>query len=174
MPSQNICLRSLDVSVRHAFITKFQFQHFIAESIAPVSDPSVLDHHSSLIYVMVLVSASDGEMTDAELVTIGDVVTQLPVFADFDVDSLASIAASCTDLLQEDDGLDTALALINQGLPEKLRETAYALACDVAAADGSLSQEELRLLEMIRHELQVGRLVAAAIERGASARHAVL
>jgi hypothetical protein len=30
---------------------------------------------------------------------------------------------------------------------------------------------ELRFLEMLRHELQVGRLAAAAIERGARARH---
>ena len=68
----------------------------------------------------------------------------------------------------------TALALVNAGLPEKLRETAYAMACDVAAADGQIKQEELRLLEIMRHELRVGRLPAAAIERGARARHTVL
>ena len=62
----------------------------------------------------------------------------------------------------------------DKSLPEKLRETAYALACDVAAADGTIAQEELRLLEIIRHELRVGRLPAAAIERGARARHTVL
>ena len=53
-------------------------------------------------------------------------------------------------------------------------ETAYALACDVAVADSRLTQEELRLLEMIRFRLEVDRLSAAAIERGARARHAVL
>jgi hypothetical protein len=52
-----------------------------------------------------------------------------------------------------------------------LRETAYALACDVVAADGRATQEELRLLELLRHRLEVGRLPAAAIERGARARH---
>lgn len=139
-----------------------------------MSEASVINHHTALVYVMVLVSASDGEMTDAELSKIGDIVTHLPVFEDFDVERLASLAASCTDLLQDDAGLDTTLALVNQGLPEKLRETAYALACDVAAADGTIAQEELRLLEIIRHELRVGRLPAAAIERGARARHAVL
>ena len=58
-----------------------------------------------------------------------------------------------------------------EGLPERLHETAYALACDVAAADERISQEELRLLELLRHRLSVGRLPAAAIERGARARH---
>ncbi|MCA8929243.1 MAG: tellurite resistance TerB family protein [Alphaproteobacteria bacterium] len=139
-----------------------------------MSEPSIINHHTALIYVMVLVSASDGDMTDAELSQIGNIVTHLPVFRDFDPEHLATLAASCTDLLQEEDGLDTTLALVREGLPEKLRETAYALACDVAVADGHIEQEELRLLEIIRHELRVGRLPAAAIERGARARHAVL
>lgn len=139
-----------------------------------MSDASVLDPHSALVYVMVLTSASDGEMTDPELAAIGEIVTHLPVFREFDVDRLPSIAASCTDMLQEEDGLDAALSLVEVALPPHLRETAYALACDVAAADGALSQEELRLLEIIRHELRVGRLPAAAIERGARARHATL
>jgi tellurite resistance protein len=123
---------------------------------------------------MVLISASDGEMTDAELSEIGNIVTHLPIFEDFDVERLASVAESCTDLLQDEAGLDTTLSLVNEGLPEKLRETAYALACDVAVADGEIKQEELRLLEIIRHRIYVDRLTAAAIERGARARHAVL
>ena len=45
------------------------------------------------------------------------------------------------------------------------------LPCDVAAADGSLPESELRLLEEIRYELNIDRLHAAAIERGARARH---
>jgi hypothetical protein len=56
---------------------------------------------------------------------------------------------------------------------ERLYETAYALACDVAVSDGRLGDMELRLLEEIRHELKVERLHAAAIERGARARHLV-
>jgi tellurite resistance protein len=56
-------------------------------------------------------------------------------------------------------------------LPKKLRETAYAVACDIAAADGHTTQEELRMLEMLRHSLDIDRLSAAAIERGARARY---
>jgi tellurite resistance protein len=78
--------------------------------------------------------------------------------------------ADCADLIAKDDGLEVILAEIKEGLPGKLRETAYALACDVVAADGEATQEELRLLEIIRHRLGVDRLIAAAIERGARAR----
>jgi len=56
-------------------------------------------------------------------------------------------------------------------MPAKFRETAYALACDVAAADGNVSQAELELLRWLRGRLGLARLEAAAIERGARAHY---
>jgi hypothetical protein len=76
----------------------------------------------------------------------------------------------CAAMLGRDAGLEEALKTVKAALPAKLRETAYALACDVAAAGGELTQETLRLLELLRHRLLVDRLVAAAIERGARVR----
>lgn len=131
----------------------------------------MISHHTALVYVMVLVSASDSDMTDAEFNTITEIVTHLPVFRDFDLNNLPNIASSCGELLQAENGLDTALDLIRDGLPQRLRETAYAVACDVVASDGKASQEELRMLEILRHRINVDRLIAAAIERGARARY---
>ena len=129
------------------------------------------DIHSALIYTMVLVSAADEDMTDSELKIMGEIVRYLPVFRDYDVNNLPNTARECVELVSDSDGLDKALKIIVDALPERLRETAYAIACDVAAADGRASQEELRFLELLRHRLEVGRLPAAAIERAARARH---
>lgn len=131
-------------------------------------------HHTALVHTMVLVSAADGEMSDPELAAIGEIVRTLPVFKDYDADRLPKTAADCAELLGEDDGLETVLGLIAESLPEKLRETAYHLACEIAAADLSADQEELRLLELLRDQLDIDRLAAAAIERGVRARHATL
>ena len=131
----------------------------------------MIDHHTALLYTMVLMSASDRDMTDAELRSIGDMVKILPVFADYDLDRLTEAANECAELLIDEQGLDKALDQIEEALPQKLCETAYALACEVAAADLHISQEELRLLELMRHKLKVGRLPAAAIERATRARH---
>jgi tellurite resistance protein len=135
---------------------------------------ATINHHTALIYTMILISASDRDMTDAELSSIGDMVGHLPVFRDFDKAKIAKTAASCVDLLNGKEGLDGVLKTIATSLPEKFRETAYALACDVAAADGAVTQEEARMLDLIRYELKVGKLVAAAIERAARARHMTL
>jgi tellurite resistance protein len=134
----------------------------------------MVDYHTALVYTMVLVSAADGDMTDKELIRIGETIEYLPIFADYDDSQLTKTAAACADILSGADGLERALDQILTGLPAKLAETAYVLACDVAAADGKVQQEESRLLEMLRDRLQLDRLAAAAIERAARARYQTL
>jgi tellurite resistance protein len=130
-----------------------------------------IDHHAALIHTMVLIAAAEGRMTDRELEVMGRIVRHLPAFKDFDPDRILEVGAECAELLREDDGLDVALDRIARALPQPLRETAYALACEVVAADGQAEEAELRLLELLRHRLSVDRLTAAGIERGAQARH---
>nr|WP_275116095.1 tellurite resistance TerB family protein [Aliiroseovarius subalbicans] len=120
---------------------------------------------------MVAVAASDEQMHTSELVTIEGIVNHLPVFAGYDMDRIKTVSQTVYDLFGVEDGLDALFGLVRDNLPETLWETAYALACDVAAADGELNDTELRLLEEIRYELSIDRLHAAAIERGARARH---
>ncbi|WP_237072514.1 tellurite resistance TerB family protein [Pseudaestuariivita rosea] len=124
-----------------------------------------------LAAVMIAVSASDENMRTSELVKITNSVNHLPIFAGYDSDRLNTISNTVFDLFEQEDGLDAFFGLIRNNLPERLFETAYALACDVAAADGMIAAPELRMLEEIRYELSIDRLHAAAIERGARARH---
>ena len=140
---------------------------------------SELDVHTfspqdCLVALMIAVSASDENIRAAELVKMQSAVNMLPVFAGYDVDRLNVIGRTVFDLFEQEDGLDALFGLVRDSLPEKLNETAYALACDVAAADGHLEETELRLLEEMRYELSIDRLHAAAIERGARARHTTL
>jgi hypothetical protein len=129
----------------------------------------MLDHHRALIYTMVIVSGAQTKLGDAELSLIGDIVEDLPVFRDFDRDRLSLLLDDCAELINGENGLEATLQAIKTMLPAKLRETAYAIACDLVASDGAATQEELQLLELLRHRLDLDRLIAAAIERGARA-----
>ncbi len=133
--------------------------------------PHSLTPQDCLVAIMIAVSASDENIRTAELVKIESAVNNLPIFASYDLDRMNVTAQTVFDLFGEEEGLDALFGLIRDNLPEHLFETAYALACDVAAADGTLQETELRLLEEIRYELDIDRLHAAAIERGARARH---
>lgn len=145
-----------------------------AKTIATTNGATMTDAHGALIYTMVLAAVSSGDITDKELRTLGEMVSFLPVFRSFDRKRLGRLTQETVELMRDEDGLDQALDAIEAALPANLRETAYAIACDVVAADGTASQEELRLLEMLRHRLDIDRLHAAAIERGARARHRTL
>lgn len=133
-----------------------------------------LNHHEALVYVMVAMAAVDRTMTDAEFTRIGQMVTRLPIFADFDTDKLVETAKKCGEMIAGSSGLDENLSAIGEGIPEKLRATAYALAVEVAAADLEIKPEELRFLALLGEQMKLDKLTMAAIERGAKARHAIL
>jgi tellurite resistance protein len=133
-----------------------------------------MNHHAALVYVMVTVSAVDRAMTDDELHRIGEIVSNLPVFSDYDDNDLVKTAEACGEILSADGGLQQVLRLVRSALPEKLRETAYAVALEVAAADRLVRPEEIRFLEMLGDTLELDRMTTAAIERGIRARNRTL
>ena len=128
----------------------------------------------ALVAVMVAVSASDNNMRTAELVAIQRMVDHMPIFAQYDEDRIRVVSQTVMTLFEEEDGLDALFGLVRDALPEKLYETAYALACDVGAADGRLYDGEIRMLAEIRDQLGIARLHAAAIELSAQVRHRVV
>ena len=139
-----------------------------------IESSPLMTAQDSLVAIMIAGGASDENISNRELVSISRIVDHLPVFKDYDPRKIKLIAEMVFDLFEEEDGLDALFGLVKEALPEKLYETAYALACDVAAADGKLPEVQLRFLEEIRHELNIDRLHGAAIERGARARHMLI
>ncbi len=132
---------------------------------------TILSPQDALIAIMLALSAADETIRTAELVQIANIVENLPVFAAYEQERMSQMGQMVIGLVEQEDGLDQLFALVRRFLPERLWETAYALACDVAAADGRITEPEGRMLEEIRDELAIDRLHAAAIERGARARY---
>ncbi len=130
-----------------------------------------LDAPEALVLTMVLVAAADGGMTDREIGVMSGQVQTLPVFHDFTTEQLRTVTDAAVKLLNEEDGLQHAARLMRGALEPRLRETAYALACEVVAASTVTKQRTLEMLDFVRNELHLDPLVAAAIERGVRARH---
>lgn len=135
------------------------------------ADSSFLTPQAALIYAMITTSAVDRIISDEELQRMGAIVRQLPVFASYDHDWLVREAQDCGKILSKSGGLDRVLALIDASLPEHLRETAYVLCAEVAAADLEIKPEERRFLDLLAAELEIDQLTCAAFDRAARARH---
>jgi tellurite resistance protein len=132
---------------------------------------ALLSPQSALIYTMVVVSAADARMGDKELHAIGEIVKTLPAFKGFDTRKLVGVASECATVLADDEGLDAVIGMIVEALTASQRETAYALAFDIAFSDNPVSPEESRIIQRLRDAFKLDRLTAAAIERTMQARY---
>jgi tellurite resistance protein len=126
--------------------------------------------HEALIYLMVVASASDRDMSDPELGRIGEVVRSWPVFEDFDTDRLIEVAQECQLIVQGENGLDEVLALARHVIPKRLHDTAYAAAFEVAAADLEMRMEEARILQRLGEALGIDENTMNALEIAGKAR----
>ena len=132
-----------------------------------------LNAPEALVLTMVLVSAADGGITDRELGVMSGQVQTLPAFQDFTTNQLVDVTDAAVSLLREENGLAHAGELMRAALSPKLRETAYALACEVVAGDQGTKRQDksLDMLEFVKTELGLDPLISVAIERAVRARH---
>ena len=129
-----------------------------------------LSVHEALIWVMVTTAVADRAMTESELEQLQRLIAFLPVFAGFD-GSVGDIADACSANLKSANGIDRILDRVADALPERLHETAYALAVKVAASDVDVKQEELVFLQMLEDRFALDKLAVAAIEHSARVRY---
>ena len=104
---------------------------------------SIKPHHDALLKIMLVMSTADGERPDKELNMIADLTRNLPVFSSVTADDLILAIRATTVLLEEADSIDDLIEEAAVSLPKPLRETAYALAVEVAAVDLLATEEEL-------------------------------
>jgi len=132
-------------------------------------DTMALSVQDALIHIMVVTASSDEGISQNELDAIADLVVRSPVFEGYDMDQLSHVANEAVDKTNAE-GFEGVLDAATAVIPERLHDTAYALAVEVAVIDVQLPQEELRLLEMVRDRLTVNSLITGAIEASARAR----
>jgi tellurite resistance protein len=129
-----------------------------------------LSPQEALIYATVTVAAADRTITEHELARINAMVKELPAFRGIEDAWLSREAQDCGKILSRPDGVHKVVRLIAEALPGELRETAYALAAEVAASDLAIKDDERDFLTLLATGLQIDGLLRAALERTAQAR----
>ena len=119
-----------------------------------------LDAPEALVLTMVLVAVADGGMTDREIGVMAGQVQTLPVFQDFTNEKLGTVTDAAVKLLNEDDGLQRAAQLMRGALEPRLRETAYAPACEVVGPPGGEGGDAADA------GLRAGRVATRSADRG--------
>ena len=99
--------------------------------------------------VLLVAMAADGHVSDEERREFGTIVNRVRLYRAVTGDQFAAMMDKLEGLLRRE-GVEPLLNRAAQGLPEELRETAFALAADLMLADGSVEAEERGLLEAMQ------------------------
>jgi uncharacterized membrane protein YebE (DUF533 family) len=132
---------------------------------------AALSPREALVYVMVTVAAADRTIGEIELTRMHSMVRELPAFHGLDEDWFGREALDCGKILAKPDGVTKVVRLIADALSGELRETAYALAAEVAVSDLAMKDDERQFLALLAERLQLDDLICAALQRCALVRH---
>jgi len=130
------------------------------------------DVQRSIMTIVVAAVKSDGSVSDGEILRLRSICSGTQIFASNSTDqdnATITFADNVTDQLG-----DAAIDHAASGLKQELRETAFALACDMVLADGILSDHEEGYLTQLASRLNISEdiintVVQATIIRNRSA-----
>ncbi|KWT70094.1 hypothetical protein APY04_1132 [Hyphomicrobium sulfonivorans] len=120
---------------------------------------------------MFAAAASDRTVSQPELLRINSMVAELPAFRSLGGDWMSREAQDCGRLLSKPDGMGKIVQMIVGALSPDLRETAYALAAEVASSDLAIKDGEREFLKLLEEAMQLDPLLKAALEKAAVVRH---
>lgn len=127
------------------------------------SGPIVLTAQESYLGILVSVVASDGEITDQEFDDINSASRKAKILHGLTGKQFTKAADKVFEILQKQ-GYEALLDLCAASLPADKREGVYTIAVDLAFSDGSIDDNEVYVVQMLRDKLGVESVVATNIE----------
>ena len=118
-----------------------------------------LTKQESMVAVMLAIAAADGHISDEEIEDLIARLRRLRLFSGLTDDQLIAATNRPFDLLRKG-GPDELIRAASPSLPQQLRESAFAIAVDLAFSDGSVADEEKQLIEKLQHELGISDEIA--------------
>lgn len=104
--------------------------------------------------VLLSAVASDGHISDEEVRGLCTILGRMRMFDNWTGDKFNSMINRLLGMLKRE-GPENVLSRCAPVLPDKLRETAFANACDLLLADGGIEEAEKVFLDSLQKKLQV-------------------
>jgi len=95
--------------------------------------------------IMLVAVAADGQITPEERDGYVNALINLSMFEGWDADMFNATTASLADMIQQH-GMQKLVRIAAEALPEEMRLTAFARACDLVCADGIIEANEKKLI----------------------------
>lgn len=118
------------------------------------SSDAPLTKQEAFIATMLAVSAADGHISDEEIEDLISRFRRLRLFSGMNDDELIASTNRPFDLLRKG-GPSELIRRASPALPKELRESAFAVAVDIAFSDGTVQDEEKQLIENLQREFGI-------------------
>ncbi|MFO0552039.1 MAG: tellurite resistance TerB family protein [Polyangiaceae bacterium] len=126
------------------------------------AEPEPLDEHESFAAIALALAAADGSVDDIEVENLVTYLRRMHFFKDFETAHFVRLFERLFRHLNAN-GSKGLIAAARHKLPDSLRETAFALALDVALADGVIDNAEKELMADLREVLAISDELALKI-----------
>jgi tellurite resistance protein len=119
------------------------------------NDPTLkLSRSDAVVAVLVGCAAVDGVLRAEEAGRLNEILTSSRWALESGVEAMAGVTTRALNLIA-DHGLPVVLAACAEAIPAELRPTTFALAMDLALADGRLGSRENALIDQLQRALRI-------------------
>lgn len=113
-----------------------------------------LNKQESFAGVLLCAVASDGHISDEEAQGLVTIISRMKMFNNWDGKQFNNMMNRLIGMLKREQ-LDKFLAKTVEHLPDDLKATAFANACDLVLADGVVEDEEKDFLDKLQKQLDL-------------------
>lgn len=129
---------------------------------ATTTGSATLNPAEAVAAITLVTVASDGHLSTEEINSVWTILSRMQMFRSYSTDVMGRMFNKLAGILNRQ-GIDVLLQLAKASLPYELGPTVFAIAADLALADGTVTSEEEELLEKLYQLLEVPHETAVQI-----------
>jgi tellurite resistance protein len=130
--------------------------------VHPQTTPLRLSRSEAVVAVLAGCAAVDGVLRAEEAGRLNEILTSSRWVLESGVEAMAGVTTRALNLIA-DHGLSAVLSACAEAIPAELRATTFALAMDLALADGRLGSRENALIDQLQRALRIDSDLASKI-----------
>ena len=134
----------------------------IFDSLFGSSESGPLTAQEAFAGILMGASGCDGHIADSEVGSLVTTLVRMKLFERFTDKQYNQMLNKLHGTLKKR-GVDALIDACCPSVPEPLRETAFANACDIVLADGVVEPEEKAFMEKLREKLAIDKATAVDI-----------
>jgi uncharacterized tellurite resistance protein B-like protein len=104
--------------------------------------------------ILLAAAGADGHIADEEIASLCTATQRMKLFSNISPNKFGTMMDGLVKILKRE-GVEKLVERCSEALPDELRETAFANACDIILADGVVEDEEKELVEKLQNELDI-------------------